>query len=417
MRLGLWVKIPCFAEKMFGTMKRSLNLIIASSILLSACDPFPSLTLGRNDSPGSRDPQQKDSNSWGAGTKVIPDIYVCGVEYKDHKAANLVLLRNAQKILELPVGGNSKVSAESDSHFLIGKELYTSCCLENSTIICLNGEELFCVDRAEYFTQILPFLDDVWTVSYGLQSNSMCLRKNGQLMLECPGGKAGKMYADHDKLCFRYSNTVGEELQLFHVENGAQSAVKQNGKRLLLDVRSIGGKCWTLGFEGDKYYLDNGTDCLSFPKRYGFSRIDSEIVAKGDEEPMAIIHMKSNYGPMPADQIFMNGEDFLIGAGSTNYYYLDNQPFMKATFDREAEKLHLCLLPDEEYAILENVRMSSERCACTCEGKMYLCLQAKDSPEKSFIWADGETVNIDMAFVPSGISLASSAGGSDLPEP
>ena len=120
------------------------------------------------------------------------DRYVTGVEYpdgydwmadlgSDADGAVLFLMKGDERIVELPVGYDSCISADADMHRCIDGHLYTDFSTDRETVIKMDGIELLRYPGREMITDIMVRTDGIYTLGQPRSGQGWVYRKDGKI--------------------------------------------------------------------------------------------------------------------------------------------------------------------------------------------------------------------------------------------
>ena len=149
--------------------------------------------------------------------QVMPkDRYVTGVEYpdgydwmadlgSDADGAVLFLMKGDERIVELPVGYDSCISADADMHRCIDGHLYTDFSTDRETVIKMDGIELLRYPGREMITDIMVRIDGIYTLGQPRSGQGWVYRKDGKIIISrSTGGILHGLHSDGDSVCFSY---------------------------------------------------------------------------------------------------------------------------------------------------------------------------------------------------------------------
>ncbi len=228
-------------------MKQLIPLYVL--VTLAACDPL----LMKED--GSDEPILYPTDS--AYIAVPPNepsapktLYVTGVEYPwgvnwqrdvgyDIAGSSLFLMRDGEKIVELPVGYDKCVSIEADMHRCIDGRLYTDFSTDDETVVMIDGKEAFRYSGREMIRDMCVNDGDIHTISLPRNGADVwAYRLNGELVNSSDGELIGSLYADGSDIIFSYRIDDTYYMSV----NGMVSTITINPSFTeIYDVRRIGG--------------------------------------------------------------------------------------------------------------------------------------------------------------------------------
>lgn len=116
-----------------------------------------------------------------------------------------VVYQDFEEISRIKVSDREQVPSDVDRAFLDHGDLYTAFADKTSTILKLNGEELFTIPARENITSLLVEGDDVYTLGSSPVKRDVSYRKNGQSLLYVGDATVIKeLYRDGGNVCFSY---------------------------------------------------------------------------------------------------------------------------------------------------------------------------------------------------------------------
>lgn len=215
--------------------------------------------LKNNKSPGLSDPMSPQVD-------LTPDtvVFVSAVRYppeydwrKDTdfscRSAELLLFRNGETVVSIPVTEGSGISTAPDMHHILDGHLYTEFCDYRRTVFGRDGVELFSVDGRELMRGILEKDEDLYMLTQNLSAGGFIFRKNGSVVLSKPRGEiigkfddpsygsTGALYLDDEKVCFAYRVNDEGTVKWYMVRDGDVELVSDAG-RYTLDLKSVAGE-------------------------------------------------------------------------------------------------------------------------------------------------------------------------------
>lgn len=152
-------------------------------------------------------------------TQQLPSvggIYACAVVFpegynwrKDSLGGgmprSLMLFKDRETILELPVSVNNSVREDMDMHTLAEGHLYTFCPSERGTVIKKDGIGILNFDEPERIEDFLLDAKDIYTVSVPLGGSGWRLRRNGvEMIRQETGHPAGRLHKDSGNIYLPY---------------------------------------------------------------------------------------------------------------------------------------------------------------------------------------------------------------------
>lgn len=256
-------------------MKRTV-LLIVGLIALAGCEMvdfgFGGEARGGRTTPGSSGRQRDTSSVAGEPARADTIIWTCAVKVPDgydwardtsagHFSGELLLYRNSEPELILPVGGQAPIGPDPGSHHLAGGHLYTEYYTEGQTIVLREGKPFLQLDGACFLKGLLPGKDgSALTLFCSLSDGGLLLLRDSELLLKINGGSAPgglgegrpSLYEDEGHYCFEYRN--GDSF--YSVRDGIISAVMPPEAGLTVeDYRWFAGKQTLLLRKGQFHYL------------------------------------------------------------------------------------------------------------------------------------------------------------------
>lgn len=393
-------------------MKRLLYLCagLLSALLISACDADAiknSIGIHRPDGSG-RDPlPSKD-------TVVIEPsatLYICGVSELPNSSKLLCLLQNDKVLLQFQCDDQNRISADPDSHFLIGDRLYTTWQGEGKTVIRLNGDVLHTFNEEEYIKDILLLDDELWTLSKNTSDDGFKLRRDGEVVFARPEGDIGELYEDQGNICFCYFSTAAKKKTLHLVRNGNELTLDASKNYNLLDAKLRNGALWYLEHGETKCTLHSARDNNhSGPIPQGMLIQNGEIIPCGDgvvgiirakTPPQPIIDkLGTNFDYILTPKSLLTKNDALI-----SYYYGETGTLWRVAMEKKSKKTSICNLNDNESFSISDMSIYGKRCITSFDGKIYVALSDPTCTSPSLIWSENGQKNSRFTGRITGISL------------
>lgn len=197
----------------------------------------------------------------------------------------LVVLRNMEVKVMVPVGASNWVSSDPDTHHFVDGHLFTEFSSGTQTVIKKDGAEVARYDGREYLLGLYPKDGDVYTVSADRSGNGFSYRKNGKILLSSPTGtvygdmqdtsypESGALYEDSGKLCFSYYETYyGQRLPHIVIDGEDKSVEMGTFSHSPVDIKIIGGLPRALFvFDDFSFEFDDGIDYTLLGNGYVWS--------------------------------------------------------------------------------------------------------------------------------------------------
>lgn len=141
----------------------------------------------------------------------------------------LVLYKDMEEILSLPVSESSFISPDTDRHRIIDGHLYTDFSNDRETIIKRDGDIILRYPGREYLCGLVYKDGALYTLGQNRDSEGFSLRKDGEVIyMKSSGtiagkfsgtsyGKGGGLFEIDGKLCFIYKQRISGGLYKFLV--------------------------------------------------------------------------------------------------------------------------------------------------------------------------------------------------------
>ncbi|MBQ9597741.1 MAG: hypothetical protein IJR34_05780 [Bacteroidales bacterium] len=264
--------------------------------LLSSCTADPLNYQGPNRGNGHRgESGVYDPSRYGTikprGDADGDHLYLCGVRYPDgydwqkdpqkgSVECTLFVLRDGERVLELPVGVSYNLASDSDMHRLIAGRLYTEYSTDTETILACNGEECYRVTGRERLRGLVLKNNDLYTLCESRTSDHWILRRDGAVYLEGDGTILHDLAVNDGTLDGRPTTSGMTEPQLFFVTMSGRTltlwvdAKEKTSCELPADRRAylaglMGEQFWCVFENGSQTGLKNVTHntLLTIPTR------------------------------------------------------------------------------------------------------------------------------------------------------
>ena len=207
-------------------------------------------------------PQSWDSQD-GTGEMVRKTRYITGIEYpqgynwmpdlgSNAEGAVLFLMKEDERVLEIPVGYGHCVSADADMHRCIDGHLYTDFSTDQETVVKKDGVEMFRFFGREMIICMLDRDDGIHTLGQPRSGTGWVYRRNGEIILYKGSGQIlHGLYMDGESICFSYMDpieTSGGVRNLYYtVKDGSPQSIP-----LTDDIIGIDD---ALTLDGTTYYI------------------------------------------------------------------------------------------------------------------------------------------------------------------
>ncbi len=388
--------------------KKDKWLLVLSGLFFFVCLALSSCTKAE-ELPG--DINENERPAGGGEEKKPPVIYVTGVGFPtgyDWRKGNyeevnayLVVLKNGEKYLNIPVGKQYHVSLAPDMHRLVRGHLYSDYSTEDETILSKDGIELFRYEGREMMAGFAVRDKKVYTLGMSRTGRGLTFRCNGKLLFSdedgCTVGDIGKcLYEDQGDLCFAYRKKQAfgsSELGAWYLySRGTVRKVElPDGIGKIHAIRQVEGKlCAVVSYNqpdspvgmvwGDKEY-----SVTKFGSFNDISRCD--IIAKS-----GTVYVKVKFGKEPSGRyvLWSNAEKEYLYDGTLPVcdFYMEGADCRFLVFSENTIYVHDSSGNIEE--INGGYRFGSTYCASLDEGVMRVALSALDYRKHPILWTDGQ---------------------------
>ncbi len=192
---------------------------VLAALAGGACDPVLIKTSQENDDHLTTYPADSvlvGGSPDGEGSTAPKSQYVTGVEYPEgvdwqkdigyDLGGTLFLMKDGEKIVELPVGYNECVAIDADMHRCIDGHLYTDFSTDdNETVVKVDGKEAFRYSGREMIKSMCVHDDVIYTLSVPRDgSETWAYRRDGVLQHSNTGDLIGGLYVDNSEVIFTY---------------------------------------------------------------------------------------------------------------------------------------------------------------------------------------------------------------------
>ena len=333
-------------------------------------------------------------------------VYVCAVLSKDDESRKLALYKDGAKVFDILCGEETHISEEPDTHFLLEGTLFTTYIDKTATYILRNGEELHKINGKEYFKSLLWNGRDLWSLSLPLESTGFRIRKNGALFFSKEDGTPLSFYLDQGDVYLSYYTLLAGSRLTYLMKNDYSVQVKGPHSMEVENTRIHNGKACYIEINGREVLMSYDDKEFRIPCQAGFELIDTDAIPYGEDDFTLILHMQSNFSPMPADLIHNKDTTILSGAGTACHYYFDALSWWRMCLSKDADKWYIFNASTDNETVFKNGYIPSQRCACIDEGTLYVAISNKDSTIQPFVWANGKTMTYRITGILTGICVS-----------
>ena len=321
-------------------------------------------------------------------------------------SGKVLLLRNGNRILEIPTGAEGKASLDPDMHHLVDGHLYTEYSDDTHTYLSRDGESLYTFDGREYLRGLLPLNGHLYTLSQRRNGNGFILRMDGETLLDkgagivlksfrdYPDRKSGALYENDGKVCFHYSKGTGDDKVWYSVQDLLESQIYvYDGE--LLDARYFGEDLCvvsTLAGRGLQMTVgkrQNVVQKAANPKLSGVSLIKSgqEVLAIG-----RIKYIKANTAPY---QTCIWSSSGVKKSRDGDYRFLMNENNDVWLYGSDGESgTEVLDSRFERVSSIGGMVPYSRRVAAMHGAQMYLALARADSSGHMVLWSKGKETEL-----------------------
>lgn len=348
---------------------------------------------------------------------AVPDtaLYVTGVKYPDDYywqrdtaygsvERSIVVYKDGELILELPVGDAYFATGDCDMHRVAGGHLYTDYSTTSETVVCCDGTEAFRYSGREMMRGFIVSNGDVYTLGLNRSGTGVTYRCNGELVYEKENAvtvgaidsaddPGGALYEDEGEIYF----TVYDSSYFYSYGGGTEKKTGKtyrNSKQYVHDFRIAGGtelRAWadnrypvmspalSVGYE--RYYLGDANETHTVD--------DLRLVYSGSVYYVKGTYTDSETG-LTEDRMW--GKDGSYVGPGTGYDVYD--------FCTEGTHYAYAAAQDGELALLDNNgsiytpdgrwRLTTRKCLTLFDGSLYAALTAIDAYVYPALWIDGE---------------------------
>ena len=323
-------------------------------------------------------------------------------------SGKVLLIRNGDRILEIPTGSSGKASLDPDMHHLVDGHLYTEYSDGSRTYLSCDGESLYTFDGREYLRGLLPLDGHLYTLSQRRDGNGFVLRRDGDVLMDKDAGivlksfsdypdrQSGALYENEGKICFHYSKGLGSDRVWYSVQDLAESQIYvYDGE--LLDARFFGDDLCvvsTLSGRGLQMTIgkrQNVVQKAANPKLSGVSLI------KSGQEVLAIGRMKYTR-PSSTGQVTCIWSYSGVKASVDGSYQFvtddENNIFLYGPSPSGDSGTEVVDSRCERVSSIGGMVPYSRRVAAMLGNQMYLALSPADSSGRTVLWSKGKETEL-----------------------
>ena len=399
----------------------------AMLFLALACAPENFIlnpVVSRNDVLGGG-PGGHSGSGGGDSTAVIPpprkdtSVLVSAVEFPEdydwqrdtafgQVSGKVLLLRNGDRILEIPAGVSGKASIDPDMHHLVDGHLYTEYTDGSRSFVSRDGESLYAFEGREYLRGLLNMDGHLYTLSQRRNGKGFVLRRDGEPLMDKDAGtvlksfrdypdrQSGALYENEGKVCFHYCRGTGSERVWYSVQDLTESQIYvYDGE--LLDARYFGDDlCVVSTLDGRGLQMTIGkrqniVQKAANPKLGGVSLIKSghEVLAIG-----RISYIKPGKTASQTCVWSSSGVQAYVDGAYKFLVDADKNIFMYGSSDGSGTEVvnSRC----ERVSSIGGMVPYSRRVAAMYGGQMYLTLTPADSSGRTVLWSRGKETEMTI---------------------
>ena len=360
---------------------------------IARCDKFPRGSY--SDGRGGR-----SSDSTEAGQQFVPDtiVWASAVQVPDDyywprdtamgvMDAKLLLFKDDEQVLSLPVGAAHGISPNPETHHLIGGHLYTEFNSSSGTQIRRDGEPVCQYEGREVLKGLLPVMDDIFTLGLDKDDNSLVYRKNGTIMLKMdgaralggPGENSPALYMDggHQYFAMHQSGST------YLVTDGSMKKADAMSNSVM-DYRIIGGVPYCIFVMGNNIFLLQDKKKSVLAEKQG-SLEDFHVIGTGDGVFAAGTSRGKTMVRNVRDSctLELEGESlFLYESRGKMFSVSAHRPVTVREVDTGLSGNGKLLMEES------GCYFFSRGCGFAIEGSLWLAVSTGNGPP--FIWKDGE---------------------------
>ena len=318
----------------------------------------------------------------------------------------ILLLRNGERVLEIPAGPSGRASTDPDMHHLVDGHLYTEYTDGSHTYVSRDGESLYTFDGREYLRGLLPLDGKLYTLSQRKDGNGFVLRCDGQTLLDKDNGlvlksfrdypdrQSGALYENEGHVCFHYSKGQEQEKLWYSVQDLVESQIYvYDGE--LLDARYFGDDlCVVSALSGRGLQMTVGrhqdvVQKAANPSLSGVSLVKSgqDVLAVGRIKYIqpGKTSLQTCIWSSSGIQAYVDGAyRFVMDAENNIYMYGSDGNGGTEILDSHCERV----------STIGGMVPYSRRVAAMLGSRMYLALAPADSSGRTILWSRGKETEL-----------------------
>lgn len=382
----------------------------ASAILLAALLLCPAGCLDYGLNPGkmradcfNRNPVGSSGGNPDAPPEMLlydTTLYFCAVRFDESydwqrdtaygsESFELLLYRNFEPVLSVSSAGSGCVSADFDTHHIIGGHLYTEKSDLSSTVIGRDGVEIIRFEGREFLKGLLPDGEDIYTLSQSRDGEGFSFRKNGEpllvrsegrvfgSMVEPSYGATGALYLDEGVPAFCYWTGSGASREFFGVRGGAEQMLRPGATAAssVNDIKFRQGEARTDEIDAPGYRAVN-CRLWNFPSNL----VTAGYMASGDS------YFSGAFSRASYRVEWICGSEAEVYCSETSAYAVaDDRQGGISIFRSGDELMH------------ERGRMFlSPACAVLCGERMFCALSRQEGGGNPEIWEGGKKREVEV---------------------
>lgn len=413
-------------------MRKTLFIVAALLPAIYSCEPdFHSIDPYKTRAEALSGGSSSGGGGHSGTNPAIPvrdtTVWVSGIDFPDGYdwrqdslyggvAARVVLLRGQEQVLDLPAGAAQHVSAQADMHHLVDGHLYTEYSDESSTYIKRDGKDLYKFADAECLRSILPFGNDIYTLTQKRSGNGFVLRRGSEILMERDEGvvqgtfgegaepQYGALYINDGHICFSYTRRLGSQgsQMAFYIVVDGVEAQQYSDKGEIIAARQVGDDICLLTLNRTsgllmlkvgkhEYVIQNQK--VSSVKNVAISSLNGQIFMAAT---ILFANGNGHTGIWIGGELqrAISGRSVVLRENDTVCYMSENNNGDLLLYNSNGLKTNE----------IRQHFLFSQNCGQLCGGKLFLATtsSADDHP---VLWQDGKSEEIDIHGMLTGISV------------